>query len=1369
MAREPELSIKVKVDPVIKPDQLKNTIERKVKDSKEIPEIEIKPDEDKLVQNVQDALKDLEVPITPRIDATKLGNDLQKEINKIKELPSVKINVDVDNFSNTLNKKLKTELKEVNNKLNYYLKNLTTNTASLNSVVEGLFPNRGISNEVQHELKRIQTELTTGLKGTAEKIKPFKVTDLFQVDGKEGTATVRRVKQLVSELRKDISSFDENYNDGSGTLIDGFDDSFKKIQDKARETQNLLSVLKSNLNSEQFKKIFNDNTFDTFNDTQNFAPLIKKLGEISSATVSSGDDWGDLVNKLESGSEKGSQFIESFCDNAIEDLDSVSRRVSDIISEQKTAIEVVKEMTETLNKAIKDDASGYLSDAEIKTYGATFDEVLSNIASKQAAINDEREKGVGLENSIVAATRLTRNALSEELREYDALFKKYDTDKISKFAETTNLAQFIKNQEAKMQDTKPKVEESSIDNGIYNVTDVKFAIDPAVLQLKVDAAFKDISAPIGLHPRKEAIQNIKNELVATLQSIDVDIKNTPSVNTEAVSSNNVVELKGHVTIETDDIDTPNEAIALKGKIDIKPEDIHVPDTPVEVKTKVIDTENITSTNTTTSVSPTADNPKSEKIKLVKAATYNASIEAMDRYIQKMGDIGVSQELLIQWTDNLTRQLQEQKSIFKEVAEYAEKYIKAVELQNRKQGSKSGSDINGVVGVGQITSTSKQIGKLSTAVNNTENKELVAEFDTLQKSFDDFVSSGNRSLNTFSDIESAIGSLQQKVTDFKKAQNDLERNTTKVTEKTITSFNTMIKQVDSGMWSLKKRNKTDLPEYQEISDLSEQLHSLQVLMNKNIGADENEIVQEWAANYPDLAGKIKKLSEAYDILRQAATKAGISINDISNEAVQQNALIQSQTRIANLQSQLHDYLEKFPKIKNSSLADSVKKLQQALNSPNAYQQADKLGQKLANLKQKAKELGLESENLIDKFEKLFGTHFSTMITMAALHQMQNALRVVYQNVVEIDSAMTELRKVTNLTASGYEEFMDRAADQAQKLGISISDFINSTADWARLGYDEQDAEELARVSSLLKNVGDGIESASDASSYLISGMQGFGLAADQASEFLDVLNQIANTEPVTANNLGVIMQKSAAAMNAAGNTYQETMAMAAAVNGILQDDDVSGTYLKTLSMYLRAAKTDAEDAGIEIDGMASSVSELRSELKQLTGVDIMSDAAGKNFKSTYQIMKELSKVWGSLSDVTQANVTELISGKRGGQATSALLNNFSVAEDAMKQAANATGSALAENAKYLDSIQGRLAQLDTSFQSLSTHVLDSGIVKYAVSFLTTIIKITDNITKLSGALPPIAAAVSGILSVMQMNGKLENGAGKVNMPAYARCA
>ena len=51
-----------------------------------------------------------------------------------------------------------------------------------------------------------------------------------------------------------------------------------------------------------------------------------------------------------------------------------------------------------------------------------------------------------------------------------------------------------------------------------------------------------------------------------------------------------------------------------------------------------------------------------------------------------------------------------------------------------------------------------------------------------------------------------------------------------------------------------------------------------------------------------------------------------------------------------------------------------------------------------------------------------------------------------------------------------------------------------------------------------------------------------------------------------------------------------------------------TTMKTISMYLRAAKTEAEEAGESTDGMANSVSELRSEILALTGnrVDIQID-------------------------------------------------------------------------------------------------------------------------------------------------------------------
>lgn len=88
----------------------------------------------------------------------------------------------------------------------------------------------------------------------------------------------------------------------------------------------------------------------------------------------------------------------------------------------------------------------------------------------------------------------------------------------------------------------------------------------------------------------------------------------------------------------------------------------------------------------------------------------------------------------------------------------------------------------------------------------------------------------------------------------------------------------------------------------------------------------------------------------------------------------------------------------------------------------------------------------------------------------------------------------------------------------------------------------------------------------------------------------------------------------------------------------------GTTLKTLSMYLRASKTEAEAAGESTDGMADSVSKLREEIKSLTGnkVDIMAD--DNTYKSSFQILKELSQVWDQLTDVSQANILEKLAGK-----------------------------------------------------------------------------------------------------------------------------
>lgn len=503
-----------------------------------------------------------------------------------------------------------------------------------------------------------------------------------------------------------------------------------------------------------------------------------------------------------------------------------------------------------------------------------------------------------------------------------------------------------------------------------------------------------------------------------------------------------------------------------------------------------------------------------------------------------------------------------------------------------------------------------------------------------------------------------------------------------------------------------------------------------------------------------------LSQVDDLLVQVRKH----IDDALGQSRQTKTANTDTDKIENLMRTLYQYKETLHGFEGSKFEAEYNELFDAIkNGSYSFEEAQ---MKVSKFQNACHQAGLETETLGQKLSRLFKEHFQTAIAMAGVAMVKQGLREVYDNVLELDTAATELKKVSKMTGDEMNEYLDRTATNARELGANISDLVSSTADWKRLGYTDKDSEELARVSALMANVGDQIDNATTASSYLISTMQGFGLVADDAEHLLDCMNQIANTEPVSMNDLGIIMQKSSAAMSAAGNTYQETLSLAAAVNGVLQDSEASGTYLKTLSMYLRASKTDAENAGIATDGMASSVSELRSELKQLAGVDIMKD--DNTFKSTYQIMKELSEVWKDLSDTTQANITELIAGKRGGQSTSALLNNFSVAEDAMKQALNSSGSAMRENQTYMDSLQAKLNQLDSAFQKFSTDLMKSDIPRFFVDLATVFVDGADNAVKFAGALPTLTAAISGVLSVMQMSGKLKNGAGKVNMPSYICC-
>lgn len=533
---------------------------------------------------------------------------------------------------------------------------------------------------------------------------------------------------------------------------------------------------------------------------------------------------------------------------------------------------------------------------------------------------------------------------------------------------------------------------------------------------------------------------------------------------------------------------------------------------------------------------------------------------------------------------------------------------------------------------------------------------------------------------------------------------------------------------------------------KIKELREQLSLIE-------NTDPSKTVKDFDKNCKTLDGTLDSTS-------QYLKELGFDFRDIKQANVDMTKFKSVYERATKLENSISN------KGKYSFLIDSINGIKSAASSCEG--DVTELSARLSSLEVEANRCGATTETLSQKLSRLFKEHFQTAVAMYGVAMVKQGLREVYNNVVDIDTSMTNLKKVTNETESAYSSFLSSASSQARELGASISDVIDSTAEWSRLGYTLDESQELAKWSTVLSNIGDGIDSASDAASYLVSILKGFRMEADEVEHVVNVLNSVGNNEPISESGIAEALVRSASALSAAGNSFEESVSLISAANSVLQDPDTVGTTLKTISMYLRASKTDAEAFGVSVDDMASSVSELRSELKSLTGVDIMKDAAGTEFKSTYQILKEISAVWDKLTDVSKANVTEMLGGKRNSNAVLSVIEQFSIAEKSMEDAANSSNSAMTEQERMMDSIEGRLKQLNASFEKFSNDVMSSDLIKFFVTLATKIVDAADGMVNLAGSIPAITAAISGVLSVMQMSGKLKNGAGKVNMPSYICC-
>lgn len=488
------------------------------------------------------------------------------------------------------------------------------------------------------------------------------------------------------------------------------------------------------------------------------------------------------------------------------------------------------------------------------------------------------------------------------------------------------------------------------------------------------------------------------------------------------------------------------------------------------------------------------------------------------------------------------------------------------------------------------------------------------------------------------------------------------------------------------------------------------------------------------------------------LKQLSTTTRQAFSSLSASQTAEKSITNVTNKLRALVNTMTNYIASNGKIRTdaglSTRFDEVLEEANAhLNGSIQLNDADynRLREQFGAIQTDAKNLGVSGETGFQRLNSQVQKLATYLSGATLLFGAINQIKTMITNVIELDSAMTELKKVTDETDATYESFLTNAVTRAKNLGAALSDVVSATADFARLGYDIADSAALADAAIVYKNVGDGIESIDDASTSIISTMKAFGVEAEDVMTIVDRFNEVDNRFSISSKGIGDALLRSASSLATAGNTLDESIALITAMNEVVQDPDVVGTSLKTIASRLRTTKGELEELGEDAEGAAESITALQTKLLNLThGKVNIFESDNVTFKSTYDIMQELASVWGEMNDLEQASVTELIGQVRQANTFSSLMNNMSTAAQVVETSMNSTGSALAENDKYLESIRGHMSLLAASAESFSNTIIDSDLLKYGIDGLRTIIDLLNEIASFSTS-GFIGMAAGGVLS------------------------
>ena len=354
----------------------------------------------------------------------------------------------------------------------------------------------------------------------------------------------------------------------------------------------------------------------------------------------------------------------------------------------------------------------------------------------------------------------------------------------------------------------------------------------------------------------------------------------------------------------------------------------------------------------------------------------------------------------------------------------------------------------------------------------------------------------------------------------------------------------------------------------------------------------------------------------------------------------------------------------------------------------------------------------------------------------LNTARKEIQQVYQNILKLDEAMTNLRIVTGSNTEQAKSMMNAYNDLAMQLGTTTQAVAQSAAEWLRQGYSVSEANELIKSSTYLSRLG--FMDMGQSVTALTSVMKGFRIEATNSMDIVDKLTQLDVKYATTAGDIATALSRTSAVAREAGLNLDQTAAALTTMIDVSQQDasSVGNAFRTILARYGNVKATaftslvgDSED----VDDTNSSINDTE---KVLGAIGIKIRSSSSDMRDFDDVMDELADKWVTLTDVEKNAVSTALAGVRQRNIFGIYMENYDKYKQAISEAEKAEGTAARKMQAYNESVAYSINQLSAAWEGFTQKLEASPAVKGVYKFLTFLVEQLDHILQY---LTPLIAA------------------------------